>query len=187
MAKPRTATTAEPNATLSQKDVLVMSEPFRCLEIRGKQNDKDQSQKATQLDIISKTASLTSLPATLNSHNVIKQISPLTDLDIFQVFNDVWFDLRVCCCPSEPGGDVLAGGIKEQAGEGQRWRQAVFITELCRSHSMKLLDLRKVHLGGDQHTRDVALHVMLLSKNWDKERKLQLSEKKTYLVFIIGS
>lgn len=31
MAKPRTATTAAPSVTLSQKDVLLMSEPFRCL------------------------------------------------------------------------------------------------------------------------------------------------------------
>lgn len=40
----------------------------------------------------------------------------------------------------------------------------VFITELRWSHPVELLDLRKVHLGGDQHTWDVALHVVLLSK-----------------------
>lgn len=53
----------------------------------------------------------------------------------------------------------------------------MFITELCWRHPVKLLDLRNVHFGGDQHTWDVALHVVLLSKKkWDKEGKLELRE-----------
>lgn len=51
-AKPRTATTAEPNATLSQKDVLLMLEPFRCLrgeEKKKKKVLKVQTHNATQL------------------------------------------------------------------------------------------------------------------------------------------
>lgn len=46
----------------------------------------------------------------------------------------------------------------------------MFITELCWSHPVELLDLGKVHLGGDQHTWDVALHVVLLIKKRDRVR-----------------
>lgn len=76
-------------------------------------------------------------------------------------------NVRVSCCPGQPGVEVLAGGVEERAGEGQRWRQLVFITELGWSHPVELLDLGKVHLGGDQHTWDGALHVVLLSDKWD--------------------
>ena len=90
-------------------------------------------------------------------------------------------DVRIYCCPRQPGVDGLAGGVEEQAGEGQRGRQLVFITELGRSHPVELLDFRKVHLGGDQHTWDVALHVVLLSNTLDKEVKLSCERKKKIL------
>lgn len=78
------------------------------------------------------------------------------------------WNVRVSCCPGKPCEDGLVGGIEEQRGEGQRWRQPVFITKLCWSHPMKLLDLRKVHLGGDQNTWDVVFHVVLLRKKKDE-------------------
>lgn len=73
-------------------------------------------------------------------------------------------DIRVHGCPCQPGVDVLAGGVEEDAREGQWWRQAVFIAELGWSHPVELLDFSEVHLGGHQHARDFALHVVLLSK-----------------------
>lgn len=44
----------------------------------------------------------------------------------------------------------------------------MFITELSWGHPVELLDFRKVHLGGDQHTWDFALHVVLLSEKINK-------------------
>lgn len=55
-------------------------------------------------------------------------------------------DIRVDCCPGDFGENVLVGRV--QTGEPQWRRQPVFITEFCWSHSMELLDFRKVHLGG---------------------------------------
>lgn len=55
-------------------------------------------------------------------------------------------NIRVDCCPGDFGENVLVGRV--QTGEPQRRRQAVFITEFCWSHSVELLDFRKVHLGG---------------------------------------
>lgn len=59
----------------------------------------------------------------------------------------------------------------------------MFITELCWGHPVELLNFRKVHLGGDQNTWDVALHVMLLSKKQDKEQQLELREERIYFDF----
>lgn len=57
----------------------------------------------------------------------------------------------------------------------------MFITELCWSHPVRLLDLRKVHLGGDQHTWDVALHEVLLSKTWGQRVKTSVERKENLL------
>lgn len=69
----------------------------------------------------------------------------------------------MCRHPGKPVENALAGRVDEKAGEGQGRREPVFITEFCWSHAVELLDLCKVHFGGDQNTWDVAFHVVLLS------------------------
>lgn len=78
-------------------------------------------------------------------------------------------NIRVCGGPGQLAVDVLAGGVVVQAGEGQRRRQSVFITELCWCHPVELLGFRKVHLGSNQDTWDVALHVVLLHKRSEND------------------
>lgn len=47
---------------------------------------------------------------------------------------------------------------------------------------MKLLDLRKVHLGGDQNTWDVVFHVVLLSKKKAKSDNFSLERRESTLL-----
>ncbi|TNN42769.1 hypothetical protein EYF80_047028 [Liparis tanakae] len=89
--------------------------------------------------------------------------------------------VRVHRCPGQPAVDAPAGGVGEQAGEGQRWRQLVFVAELGGSHPVGLLDLGEVRLGGHQHTWDAALHEVLLSNRWGEGQKTSVEERESSL------
>ncbi len=72
--------------------------------------------------------------------------------------------LRVHGSPGELAVNVCVS-VWEQRGEMERWRQTMFITKLRRTHPMMLFGFYQISFRAHNHTRDPAVHVVLLQRN----------------------
>ena len=74
-------------------------------------------------------------------------------------------DLREHGRPRQLGVNAVGGGVGRHSGEGHGRGQPVLVAELGGGHAVELLHLVEVPLGGHQHTRHLALHVVLLGRD----------------------